>query len=346
MSDPAFQDIGEDPALLERVLVDLGVARRGGVHEVVRLTGGVSSTILRVQLHDGAVCVKQALPKLKVAKDWHAPTSRVFAEMDWLKTAYAIIPGRVPRVIAEDRAHGIFAMEFLEGLTNWKDALLRGEVDVAVGEQVAQALVQVHAATAGDAAVAARFPYDDTFHALRLEPYLVETARVHADLADTLLGLARDTQAHHLALVHGDVSPKNIMLSPRGPILLDAECAWYGDPAFDLAFLLNHALLKGAHRPADAARFDGLYTRIVDTYLARVTWEPRDRFEQRCARLLPALLLARVDGKSPVEYLDEPTRGTVRQAARALLLERPDILADLLPRWHDETRRVDPHRPE
>ena len=133
MSDAAFQDIGQDHALLERLLVGLGLVQPGGVQAVVPLTGGVSSTILRVQLPDGAVCVKQALPKLKVAKDWHAPTSRILAEMDWLKAAHAIIPGHVPRVIAEDRVHGIFVMAFLDGLTNWKDALLRGEVDLAVG---------------------------------------------------------------------------------------------------------------------------------------------------------------------------------------------------------------------
>jgi len=333
VTDAAFRDVAHDPALLEQLLVSLGLVRPGEVQAVTPLTGGVSSTILRVQLPDRAVCVKQALPKLKVAKDWHAPTSRVFAEMDWLKAAHAIVPDQVPQVIAEDRTHGVFVMEFLDGLTTWKDLLLQGEVDVGVGQAVARALVRVHAATAGDAAVAQRFDHDATFYALRLEPYLVETARVHADLAERLLALVHRTQATHLALVHGDVSPKNIMLSARGPILLDAECAWYGDPAFDLAFLLNHALLKGAHRPQDVQRFDALYGAIAGAYLAGVDWEPRERFEQRCAELLPALLLARIDGKSPVEYLADPARVRVRQGARALLAEAPATLAALMQRW-------------
>lgn len=333
MSDAAFQDIGQDRGLLARLLAGMGVAQPGDIQAVVPLTGGVSSTILRVQLPDQVVCVKQSLPKLKVAKDWHAPTSRVLAEMDWLRAAHAIMPDHVPRLIAEDRTHGVFVMAFLEGLTNWKDDLLRCTVDTGVGEQVARMLVAVHAATAGDAAVAARFAYDDTFYALRLEPYLMETARAHPDLAGILHALVQDTQHRHVALVHGDVSPKNIMLGAAGPVLLDAECAWYGDPAFDLAFFLNHALLKGAHRRAEAQRFDGLFDRIVAAYLPGVTWEPPADFERRCARLLPALLLARVDGKSPVEYLDAAARGVVRQAARALLSDLPQTLSALRTRW-------------
>lgn len=333
MSQPAFRDIAQEPVFLRQVLVDLGVAAAAEPIEVMPLTGGVSSTILRVQLPGRAVCVKQALPKLKVAKEWWAPTSRVLAEMDWLKTAHAIVPERVPAVLAEDRAHGVFVMEFLDGLTNWKDALLRGEVDPSIGQAVAHSLAQVHAATAGDAAVAAQFSYDATFHALRLEPYLLETARVHPDLSADLSMLARQTQNTHVALVHGDVSPKNVMLSARGPILLDAECAWYGDPAFDLAFLLNHALLKSAHLPHAAKALYGLYEAIARAYLPAVRWEPAAALERRCARLLPALLLARIDGKSPVEYLDGAARQQVRTVARALLAEQPDRLDALLHRW-------------
>ena len=40
------------------------------------LTGGVSSDIWRVDLAGGPICIKRALPKLKVAADWQAPVSR------------------------------------------------------------------------------------------------------------------------------------------------------------------------------------------------------------------------------------------------------------------------------
>ena len=102
----------------------------------------------------------------------------------------------------------------------------------------------IHAKTAADPAVAAEFPTDAIFYDIRLEPYLVATARAHPDLAERLLALVAATQANKKALVHGDVSPKNILCGPHGPVFLDAECAWWGDPAFDLAFCLNHLLLK------------------------------------------------------------------------------------------------------
>ena len=110
-------------------------------------------------------------------------------------------------------------------------------------------------------------------------------------------------------LVHGDFSPKNLLIGPDGPVVLDAECAWYGDPAFDLAFVLNHLLLKGAWRPQWRERYLELFAALVDAYRGHVRRGSRGRrVEQRAATLLPALLLARVDGKSPVEYLTRRQR--------------------------------------
>ena len=140
-----------------------------------------------------------------------------------------------------------------------------------------------------------------------------------------------------LALVHGDVSPKNILVGPQGPVFLDAECAWYGDPAFDLAFCLNHLLLKCAWRPAFTAQYLHCFDALERTYLAAVKWEPAAAIESRASSLLAALLLARIDGKSPVEYLgDESERGRVRRFARRLLLEPVDGLAEIRARWEQE----------
>ncbi|MGE5105423.1 MAG: phosphotransferase family protein, partial [Betaproteobacteria bacterium] len=148
--------------------------------------------------------------------------------------------------------------------------------------------------------------------------------------------LAARTATTKRALVHGDVSPKNILLGPHGPVLLDAECAWYGDPAFDAAFCLNHFLLKCIARPSSTGAYLRCFAAFADGYLAGTTWEPRAEIEARIASLLPALFLARIDGKSPVEYVTaEGDRRRVRDAARPLIAQPPDCVAGVAARWRD-----------
>jgi aminoglycoside phosphotransferase (APT) family kinase protein len=238
--------------------------------------------------------------------------------------------------VAHDAQAGLFAMEFLDPGQHpvWKAQLLAGQVDVNVAAAVARIVATIHQASAGNAAVAREFATRDNFFALRLEPYLVATGRAHPDLAPQLNALAERTGAAQIALVHGDVSPKNILVGPASPILLDAECAWYGDPAFDIAFCLNHLLLKCLVHPELRARYLAAFEAFVQTYLAAVNWEPRAALEARAAALLPALLLARVDGKSPVEYLrDEDAKDLVRRAARPLIASTPATLASVAQAW-------------
>ena len=149
--------------------------------------------------------------------------------------------------------------------------------------------------------------------------------RAHPDLAPPLEALVSETQGNRRALVHGDVSPKNILRGPDGPVFLDAECAWWGDPAFDLAFCLNHLLLKCLWTPAATAGFLGCFDAFAATIRGHVIWEPPAELEARAAHLLPGLFLARVDGKSPVEYVTtEPDKNRVSRTARALLLHPAD----------------------
>lgn len=306
------------------------------------LAGGVSSDIWLVETHRGPVCVKRALARLKVAQEWRAPVERNAFEVRWFRTVGAIVQKAVPRILADDAAAGVFAMDYLEPhrFRIWKNELRHGRVDLSVAEAVGETLARVHAATAGDPAVADRFPTDDLFQALRLEPYLEATARVHPDLADALLARSRSTLTAKTALVHGDVSPKNILIGPDGPVFLDAECAWYGDPAFDLAFCLNHLLLKCLWVPAVGSEYLRAFAVLAEAYRAGVAWEPPDRVEARTAHLLPGLLLARVDGKSPVEYLtDENDKNRVRRAARALLVDPVRTLEDVAAAWAWELNR-------
>jgi aminoglycoside phosphotransferase (APT) family kinase protein len=227
-------------------------------------------------------------------------------------------------------------MEYLdpERFPNWKARLLAGSARTEDASEVARRLAHFHAASAGDARLARAFDTLDLFHALRLEPYLLATAARHPDLAGQLEALVERTAQLRVALVHGDVSPKNILLGPRGPVFLDAECAWFGEPAFDAAFCLNHFLLKCLARPDARQAYLDCYARFAQTYLAGATWEPRDALEARIAQLLPALFLARVDGKSPVEYVtDAKAKELVRRTARPLIARPVERLPIIAARW-------------
>lgn len=303
---------------------------------LVPLAGGVSSDIFRVELPGGPVCVKRALPKLKVAADWQAPVDRNRYEVDWMRVAAAIVPAAVPAIVGDDPAGGAFAMAYLppDRYPVWKAQLRDGIVEPATAARVGDVLGRLHAASADRPDIAARFPTDAIFYAIRLEPYLVATGRAHPDLAARLDALVASTQANKRVLVHGDFSPKNLLIGPDGPVVLDAECAWFGDPAFDVAFVLNHLLLKGIWRPQWRKRYADCFSALAGAYFLHVAWEPAPALAARVAALLPGLMLARVDGKSPAEYLDtEPGRDSVRRFARSLLLApvaHPDVI---VARW-------------
>ncbi len=316
-----------------------GLLEDGETPAFEALAGGVSSDIWLAGLARDPVCVKKALQKLKVARDWLAPVERNTYEARWLEVAGNIVPGASPKILASDAAQGMFAMEYLEPerFPCWKNQLLEGRADPTFAAAVGERLARIHSATAGDVDIAAAFFTDGIFHAIRLAPYLEATAEAHPGLSDALGSLVRVTADTHTALVHGDVSPKNILAGPEGPVFLDAECAWYGDPAFDLAFCLNHLLLKCLARPEAADAFLISFDVFAEGYLECVTAEPRSDIEARAAHLLPGLFLARVDGKSPVEYLTrEADRDRVRRNARAWLEKPSDRLADIRHLWDED----------
>jgi aminoglycoside phosphotransferase (APT) family kinase protein len=279
------------------------------------LTGGVSSDIWLLETPRERLCIKRALPALRVAADWQAPIERSTYEYAWIERVQAILPNAVPKLLGRSTSGAMFAMAFLDPRDHplWKDALLRGDIDPRFAGHVGAALATIHSATAKDASIAADFASDDIFHAIRLEPYLLATAQRHTD-----------------------VSPKNILIGPADPVFLDAECAWHGDPAFDVAFCLNHLLLKCVPLPDRTDALLRSFAEFTAHYFARVDWEGRAALEQRCATLLPALTLARIDGKSPVEYIvAESDKQRVRDIARALIITPPSRLVDVAGTWRD-----------
>ena len=327
------------PAEVRAFLVAKGLLGERAELEAERLSGGVSSDLWKVRTPDRTLCVKGALARLRTTREWFAPLSRNQVECDYLRFAAHACPGRVPEVVAHDPAAGLIAMEYLppENHAVWKGELLRGHVDLTAAAAVGDLVGRLHAASRGDARLRARFATDANFDSLRIEPFFRSTAARCPDLSARLLELGGRTSQIHEVVVHGDVSPKNILLGPHGPVLLDAECAWFGDPAFDVAFCVHHLLVKAVKMPQLASTLLEAATTLFSAYAVHVGWESVQHCEERVATLVPALALARVDGTSTVDYLDQVQREAVREAARRLLVEPASTLAAALDDWRLST---------
>ena len=198
---------------LERACAALASSRPGEAFEVTPLTGGVSSDICLVEAGGRRFCVKRALARLKVAALWEAPVERNAAEAAYLRAVARWLPRAVPHVLGEDSDAGLFAMDYLppERFPLWKAELLDGRVDQNFAAAVGRDLALIHSRSAAEPEMRKAFAHDATFEAIRIEPYLRATARAHPALAARLDALAETTLSTKRALVHGDVSPKNIL---------------------------------------------------------------------------------------------------------------------------------------
>jgi aminoglycoside phosphotransferase (APT) family kinase protein len=311
------------------------------------LAGGVSSDIYLVEDGPDRFVVKRALPRLRVRDEWRADVRRNDVERAYLEAVGRLAPGSVPRVLFAHPAAGYFAMEYLgAGYANWKRQLLDGVFAVATARTAGRWLGAIHRQTAGDAALRARFDTTANFHQLRTAPYLLTTGARHPELREFFESEARRLKATRECLVHGDFSPKNLLVGADGRlVVLDCEVAWYGDPAFDVAFLLNHLLLKRLYHAPRGGALRELAAAFWQSYLGERTGLPAD-WETRVTRLLLLLLLARVDGKSPVEYLDAARADLVRHFVSGSLPAGAWRLAALVDAWFQLTARPDlPARP-
>jgi aminoglycoside phosphotransferase (APT) family kinase protein len=329
MGNPVSDEIC---ASLER----MSLLSRGASFSMTPLTGGVSSRILLIQAEGQSFCFKQAMPKLNVSADWYAPIERNRAEVAWINAANAILPGIAPQILGTDDAIQAFAMTYLplEEYSIWKSDLRGGRACGKTAHAAGQALATIHGATAGKVEMAERFDNAEQFHALRVDPFILTIARQHPNIAARLEALAAHLDSARIALIHGDFSPKNILVGgPHGLIILDAECATFGDPAFDVAFCLTHLMLKQRSESANRSQAAEAFHNFLTSYKNGLVWESWDAFEQRLVNLLPALMLARIDGKSPVDYLDSATRGVVRTFAVGGIDQPSQSIAALALAW-------------
>lgn len=271
------------------------------------LSGGVSATVVQI----GDFVVKQPLPELNVPIEWHASLDRVFAEASAMRRA----SGMTPSVCDLDRDSHTLVMRHVPGVP-WKDLLMRGDIEVSVARRIGQTLGHIHQLDP------AGFHDPARFDELRIEPYLRTAAAALPRFADDLNRVAERLLRSRTALVHGDFSPKNVLVHGEDVVVLDWEVAHAGEPLFDVAFLLTHLICKAVVMPDHTERLESCATQFLDAYQASggVDLRPDETRDDLCG-ILAALLLGRTDGLSRLTYLDDQHREQIRRLAGVLFAQ-------------------------
>ena len=287
------------------------------------LGGGVSNTVLLAETARGRIVLKQALERLNVSAPWHSDPARTLREARALiDIAACLPPGAAVAVFFVDEDNYIYAMEAAPPeAADWKTLLLAGEIEPGIGAAVGALFAQQVRATGG-ARWRERYGDQRVFDELRLDPYYRYTAQQHPDLAPHFARSIERCRTDAVSLVHGDWSPKNILVSAGRPMIIDYEVVHFGDPAFDAAFLLNHLLLKSIHLPQWKSRYRAVAEAFWEGALGVVVPEG-------VRTHLGCLLLARVDGKSPAEYLSAEQKPIARALARDILENPPAEILDV-----------------
>ncbi|MGB6387644.1 MAG: phosphotransferase [Terriglobales bacterium] len=324
----------EDFDALRDYLTAKGYEKLGEKVAFRKLAGGVSNRTVRIAWPDGhAWVLKQALAKLRVNVDWFSSPERIGVEAKALRWLNRMAPpGTTPLFIFEDMTHHLMAMEAIpEEHENWKSVLLSGRIVLGHFEQFGLLLGTIHRQSS-EAGPEFRREFADItyFENLRLEPYYLYTAQKLSEGAMFLNALAQETLRHKDCLVHGDFSPKNTLIYRSKLILLDYEVVHFGDPAFDVGFALTHFLSKAHHLTQERARLATAAELFWQVYFEEITGLNWAGMEPRVVRHTLGCLLARVAGKSPLEYLTTVEMARQRDIVLALIAKPPISVPDLI----------------
>jgi aminoglycoside phosphotransferase (APT) family kinase protein len=316
-------------------LASRGLLRPGVPSTVATLGGGVSNAVFAIHSPGKDLVLKQALPRLRVADLWEADPARALREGLALRTLHALTPASVPDCLDMDEDRYVIVMPRAPtGWADWKSQLLAGHADAGTAAHLGRLLATWHQATRTGVAGLLR---DRTgFDQLRVDPYYRTVMARRPDLAAAVEEHLDRLLATQVCLVHGDFSPKNVMLGVDGLWVIDLEVAHYGDPAFDLAFLLSHLMLKSIRRPVDTSPYGACATAFAATYTG-LTGEACPPWEHVIGNV-GCLLLARVVGKSPVEYLDEMQQAVACAIGEELILKPPADVPQLWTRLDEVLR--------
>lgn len=317
--------------LLTEYLVERGIAGEPASLLIEALPGGVSNTVLKITCDKGRFVLKQALARLKVSSEWTADVERANVEKKALKFLPQLIPGFTPALVYEDEQNCLFAMECApEGSVTWKSKLLAGEGDPGIARQVGAVLARIHqgshdleVGSEDSGVVRALFGDRKFFHQLRIAPFFEFLKEKYPSLQQAIDAHIAASLGRELSLVLGDYSPKNILVHGQNIIAIDFEVIHYGDPSFDLGFLSTHLFLKSVRDPTKRDLYFELLRETMTAYFSQIHFIDRKALEMFAVQQLAWILLARMDGKSPAEYItDEKKKQFIRLSAREILDRR------------------------
>lgn len=324
----------EQPGTLAGYLRSAGLIGPDESPGVTVLAGGVSNRTVLVERESGeAWVVKQALAKLRVQVDWFSSPERVHREAAGLRWLEQIAPpGSTTPLVFEDHEHHLIGMMAVpQPHENWKSMLLAGRLDLDHVEQFARLLGTVHRRSNERLTeLIPTFGDRGFFESLRLEPYYVYTASQVPAAAPFIDALVAETRSHADTVVHGDYSPKNVLVHQGRLVLLDHEVIHIGDPGFDLGFSMTHLLSKSHHvRTLRAAFRDAAdaYWHVYAETVGNPAWA--ENLEPRAVRHTLGCMLARVRGRSPLEYMSAKERTRQADAVVDLMSSPPQTVADL-----------------
>lgn len=308
------------------------------------LSGGVSNKTVWVRFDDQREWViKQCLEKLRVQVDWFTSPERIHIEALALEYLPELTPeGTVPQLVFEDHPRYVIAMEAVpQPHENWKQMLLAGRLELDHVRQFARILAGFHRGSAERLDFYQPLFGDRSFfETLRLEAYYGFAAQQTPEARSFLTMLIDDTRQQRIALTHGDYSPKNILVRHDRLIWLDHEVLHIGDPAFDIGFSTTHLLSKAHHMPEMRSAFAEAAALYWNLYREQCGGFALSKdYEARSVRHTLGCLMARVAGRSLLEYLSDDERRRQKQVVIELMAAPPQTMNSLISRFVEGLNR-------
>jgi 5-methylthioribose kinase len=297
--------------------------------------GGVSGNVVLASDGKTSLIVKQALPKLKVKENWECDPGRMLMEHKALEVYARITPGNVPKPVFYDMDNHIMIREAApEDCSNWKEDLLSGRLDFQVARKAVEALALVHNQAASDEEIRKTFRNNKVFYDLRVNPYIEwVVAEKYPELKENAAPVIDMLMNQKITLVHGDYSPKNILVSGSNIFILDMEVAHIGHPAFDLAFFFTMFVCKSVKNKLWADAYLNMLVYMYNLYFHEINCMNPDVLRRDTLITLAFIILARVDGKSPAEYITgDDDKNLIRRFAFEEIKHPSSSLAEMISR--------------